>query len=550
MHNYMKRLRNSAAATTPLFPSMHYCVAAVADVMQKDPVRMARADPPPLAYGKLALLSRTLTESGASLLPAALKAMPQFLNPLVLDPEQCGFVSCDNNAIRVIKRYSVREEGPRFSLRYTFVPRCPSDSSDSKPIVPDWVHPSLLEPDPPREAGVVVNGRVFPYEELHKYCARGMVNSIKYQAEDKAYDTPRVHVRLSRFNSAEEKMMMHLLHAHIDHCLTVDACQVDGGAKWYRFTSLLHCRKEFEMLKHTPRLFTTTGRGGLRGVYERLLRKHVLFYLDLARGVKESAFRQMEAEDIGEVWDKHGAGDISSVRAVTKTREEKCTVPLLWANIFYKEREVAQKVLGKMPWASPVLKPAILMKKSWSRQHTRANASKASCAGLSVPQIKNCNSQEQMNKEALHYVRYPHYRKPILITDASQHVSNEEDYEGVIYLRAAGTGHSVDKASKSVYVAVDACDAQHIALLVQWFPLLFVPVSDQQSCVHPRTAERAIYYSAKCGEKARAAAARMEDESGRERRDAEEEMKKFERLAAEFDALTVFTYPGCDADCD
>ena len=51
-------------------------------------------------------------------------------------------------------------------------------------------------------------------------------------------------------------------------------------------------------------------------------------------------------------------------------------MPLLWANIFYKEREVAQKVLGKMPWASPVMKPAILMKKSWSRQHTRANAAK------------------------------------------------------------------------------------------------------------------------------------------------------------------------------
>ena len=529
---------------------MHYCVAAVADVMQKDPVRMARADPPPLAYGKLALLSRKLSESGATLLPAALKAMPQFMNPLVLDPEQCGFVSCDNNAIRVIKRYSVREEGPRFSLRYTFVPRCPSDSSDPKPNVPRWVHPSLLEPDPPRETGIIVNGRVFPFDELHKYCERGTVNSIKYQAEDKAYDTPRVHVRLRRFGAAEEKMMIHLLHAHIDHRLTVDTCLVDGGAKWYRFTSLLHCRSGFEKLKHAPRLFTTTGRGGLRGVYERLLRKHVLFYRDLARGVKESAFRQMESEDIGEVWDKYGAGDVSSVRAVTKSREEKGTVPLLWANIFYKEREVAQKVLGKMPWASPVMKPAILMKKSWSRQHTRANAAKASCAGLSVPQIKNCNSQEQMNEEALHYVRYPHDRKPILITDASQPVSNAENYEGVIYLHASGPEPCVDNASKSVHVAADACDAQHLALLVQWFPLLFAPVLNQQSRVHPRTVERAIYYSAKCGEKARAAAARMEDESGRERRDAEKEMEKFERLAAEFDALTVFTYSGCFKGCD
>lgn len=534
----------------PLFLSMHYCVAAVADVMHPDPVRMARADPPPLAYGKLALLSRTLSELGATLLPAALEAMPQFMNPFVLDPEQCGFVGCDDNAIRVIKSYSVREEGPRFSLRYTFVPRCPSDSSDPTPVVPKWVHPSLLEPDPPRENGIIVNGRVFPYDELHKYCERGLVNGIKYQAEDNAYNTPRVHVRLGRFGAAEEKMMIHLLHAHINHRLTVDTCLVDGGAKWYRFTSLLHCRSGFEKLKYAPRLFTTTGRGGLRGVYERLLRKHVLFYRDLARGVKESAFRQMEAEDIGEVWDKYGADNAAFVRAVAKEREEACTAPLPWANIFYKERNAAQKMLGKMPWASPMLKPAILTKKSWSRQHARANAAKASCAGLSMPQIKNCNSQEQMNEEALHYVRYPHNRKPILITDAGQPVSNAEDYEGVIYLRSADTESCVDKASKSVCVAVDACDAQHAALLVQWFPLLFAPVFNQQSGVHPRTVERAIYYSAKCQEKASASAALMEDERGRERRDAEKEMEKFESLAAEFDALTVFTYPGCHAGCD
>jgi hypothetical protein len=529
---------------------MHYCVAAVADVMHPDPVRMARADPPPLAYGKLALLSRTLTESGATLLPAALKTMPRFAGSLVLDPENCVYVGCDDNAIRAVKKYSVREDGPRFSLRYTFVPKCPSDGPDPEPIVPDWVHPSLLEPDPPREAGVKVHGRVFPYDELHKYCARGMVNSIKYQAEDKAYDTPRVHVRLSRFGSAEEKMIIHLLHAHIDHRLTVDACCVEGGAKWYRFTSLLHCRAGFEKLKFSPRLFTTTGRGGLRGVYERLLRKHVLFYFDLARGVKESAFRQMEAEDVGEVWDKYGANNAAFVRAVTKDREEKCTAPLLWTNIWKKERDPAHKMLGKMPWASPVMKPAILTKISWRRQHARANAAKASCAGLSVPQIRNCNSPEQMNEETLHYFRYPYDRKPILITDATERVPNAEDYEGIIYLRPEGTESSVVEESKSVYAAVDACDAQHIALLVQWFPLLFAPSLDQQDSVHPRTAARAIYYSAKCQEKARVAAARMEDEHGKERRDAEEEMKKFERLAAEFDALTVFAYPGCHAGCD
>lgn len=529
---------------------MNYCVSAVADVMHPDAVRMARADPPSLAYGKLALLSKRLTESGATLLPSALRLMPQFASSIVLDPENCAFVRDSFDSVQVLKKYSVREDGPRFSLTYTFVPRCPSDGPDPKPIVPDWVHPSLLEPDPPRDAGIIVNGRVFPYEELHKYCTRGAVNNIKYQAEDKAYDTPRVHVRLSRFGSAEEKMMIHLLHAHIEHCLTVDTCLVDGGTKWYRFTSLLHCRSGFEKLKYAPRLFTTTGRGGLRGVYERLLRKQVLFYRDLARGVKESAFRQMESEDIGEVWDKYGTDNAAFVRAVTKERKEPCTAPLPWANIFYKERDAAHKMLGKMPWASPMLKPAILTKKSWSRQHARANASKSSCAGLSVPQIKNCNSQEQMNEEALHYVRYPHDRKPILITDAGQPVSNAEDYEGVIYLRSADIDPSVDKASQSVCVAVDACDAQHIALLVQWFPLLFAPVFNQQSGVHPRTAERAIYYSAKCQEKACAAAAQMEDERGRERRDAEEEMKKYELLAAEFDALTVFTYPGCHAGCD
>ena len=514
----------------PPFLRMNYCVAAVADDIHPD-------DDDEYAQGQV-------------LLPSALQTMPQFADPLISDPEKCAFVGCDDNAIRVVKKYSVRKDGPRFSLRYTFVPRCPSDGPDPEPIVPDWVHPSLLEPDPPREAGIKVNGRVFSFDELHKYCTRGVINRIKYQAEDRAYDTPRVHVRLCRFGAAEEKMMIHLLRAHADHRLTVDLCYVQGGAKWYRFTSLLHCREGFEMLKQTPRLFTTTGRGGLRAVYERLLRKHVLFYDKLARGVKGSAFRQMEAEDVGEVWDKYRAGDAASARAVTKDREEKCTVPLLWTNILYKERDAAHKMLGKLPWASPVMKPAILTKKSWTRQHERANAAKASCAGLSVPQIRNCITQEQMNEETLHYSRYPHDRKPILITDASQPVSNAEDYEGVIYLRASGSEPSVDKASKSVYVAVDACDAQHVALLVQWFPLLFAPVSDQQSCVHPRTAERAIYYSAKCGEIARAAAARMEDESGRERRHAEEEMEKFERLAAEFDALTVFTYPGCHEGCD
>jgi len=528
---------------------MHYCVAAVADVMHPDPVRMARADPPSLAYGKLALLSKRLTEGGATLLPSVLRALPQFAGSLVLDPENCAFVGDDFDCVQCFKKYSVRKDGPRFSLVHTFVPRCPSDGPDPEPVVPDWVHPSLLEPDPPRDAGVIVNGRVFPYKELHRYCARGVVNSIKYQAEDKAYNTPRVHVRLGRFGPAEEKIMIDLLHAHVDHRLTVDACCVEGGAKWYRFISLLHCRAGFEKLKFSPRLFTTTGRGGLRGVYERLLRKHVLFYRDLSRGVKESAFRQMEAEDVGEVWDKYGAGDRFSVRAVTKDREEKCTAPLPWANVFYKERDAAQKVLGKMPWASPMLKPAILTKLSWSRQHARANAAKSSCAGLSVPQIRNCNLPEQMDAETLHYSRYPHDRKPILITDSVDPAPNAEVYEGIIYLRPGSTESRVVEGSKSVCVAVDACDARHAALLVQWFPLLFAPVSDQQNFVRERTATRAIYYSAKCQEKARAAAAQMEDERGRERRDAEEEMKKYELLAAEFDALTVFAYPGCHAGC-
>ena len=520
--------------------------------MGPDPLRMARADPPSMAYGKLALLSRTLSEANATLLPPAIKNMTQFLDPLVTDPKNCGFCGCDDDAVHVVRKYSVHRDGPRFSLRYTFVPTCPSDGPDPEPVVPGWVPKSLLEPDPPLGAGVKVNGRVFPYAELHKYCARGLVNSVKYQADDRARDMPRVHLSLGRFGPAEEKMIISLLHAHIDHRLTVDACQVDGGAKWYRFTSLLHNRKGFESLKRSPRLFTTTGRGGLRGVYERLLRKHVLFYRDLARGVKESAFRQMESEDVGEVWDKHGAGDAVSVRAVTKKREEeeKRAAPLLWSGIFYKERAAAHKVLGKMPWDSPMLKPAILTKKSWVRQHARANAAKASCAGLSVPQIRNCNTPERMKEETLHCFRYPYDRKPILITDSAVRVPNAEDYEGIIYLRPAGTKSSVVGETKSVCVAVDACDAEHAALLVQWFPLLFAPALDQQDCVHPTTMARAIYYSAKCGEKARAAAAQMEDESGAERRCAEEEKKKYELLAAEFDALAVFAYPGCRAGCD
>lgn len=532
---------------------MHFCPVGVVDWADSGSVRLARADPPPLAYGKLALLSQTLAESGATLLPSALRAMPRFADPLVLDPENCAFVGDrDGNrdgSVRMIKKYSVWSEGPRFSLRYAFVPRYPSDTPDPEPIVPDWVHPSLLEPDPPRGAGVEVNGRVFPHDELHAYCAKGTVNTIKYQAEDNARDTPRVHVVLSEFGAAEEKIMLSLLAAHVDHRLTVDACCVQGGAKWYRFTSQLHRRPGFKFLNQTPRLFTTSGRGGLRGVYERLLRKHVLFYDKMARGTKRLAFQQMEAQDIGEIWDKYGAGNAAFVRAVTKGREEKCTAPLLWAGVFFdKERDAAQQALMKMPWASSVMKPAILKKLSWKKQHARANASKASCKGLSVPQIRNCFTQEEMQQETTHYSRYPHDRKPILITDAR--VANAQDYEGIIYLRSEReTG--VVEGSKSVRVLKDSCDAQHAALLVQWFPLLFVPKALTPSRLHPRTVELAALYCTWCGEKACAATACMDEEDDRaERRKAMSDVEQYERLAAEFDALRFFTYPDCRAGCN
>lgn len=538
---------------------MHFCPARVVDWRDPGSVRLARADPAPLAYGKLALLSQRLTEGGATLLPSALQTMPQFADPLISDPENCAFASdrCDPfDEVRMVKKYSVWSDGPRFSLRYTFVPRCPSDGPDSEPVVPDWVPKSLLEPDPPLGAGIKVNGRVFPCAELHAYCAQGAVNTVKYQAEDKARDMPRVHVILSEFGAAEEKIMLSLVAAHADHRLTVDACCVQGGAKWYRFTSQLHCREGFEMLKRAPRLFTVSGRGGLRGVYERLLRKHVLFYDKMARGMKSLAFRQMEADDIGEIWDKYGANNAAFVRAATKTREIKCAAPLPWAGIFYKERGAAQKVLMKMPWASAVMKPAILTKKSWTKQHARANAGKASCEGLSVPQIKKCSSPEEMQQETTHYTRYPHDRKPILITDARECVPNAQDYEGVVYLRSeCETGVADGVANKkSVYVSKDSCDAQHAALLVQWFPLLFAPVSSVSSAPshpHPRTVERATFYSAGCGEKARASTVCSDDEEDRaERRKAASDVQKYESMSAEFEALRFFAYPGCHAGCD
>jgi hypothetical protein len=496
-----------------------------------------------------------LERGGATLLPSALRLFPSFDDPVVLEPETCAFAgggkSADvQNFLRVVKRYSVRSSGPRFSLKYTFVPRCPSDGSDPEPVVPDWVHPSLLEPDAPREEGIVVNGRVFPIDELHAYCTRGTINTIKYQAEDHAYDVPRVHVCLGQFKKLEESMMKSLLLAHVDHRLTVDACCVQGGAKWYRFTSQLHMKEEFGALKRAPRLFTTTGRGGLRAVYERLLRKHVLFYYKMARGVKQSAFRQMEVDDVGEMWDKYGAGDVASVRLVTKARAEKCAAPLPWSNVYYSERDAAKKALGAMPWSSSVMKPALLSKKSWTKQHTRANADKATCAGLSVPQIRNCTSPAQMLEETLHCLRYPFDRKPILITDAQERVANPQDYEGVIYLHPGNKGSKVMRAQRCVMVGVGSCDARHAALLVQWFPLLFEHVKPSETHVHPRTRERALYYSAKCNEKARAFAAQMEDEQGVDRQVAKREMKTFERLAAEYDALTRFTYPGCHAGCD
>ena len=512
--------------------------------------RAGRADPPPLAYGRIALLSQTLTAGGATLLPSVLRAMPSFTDPLVLDPEDCWFVGNDppSEGIRVVNKYSVRSDGPRFSLRYTFVPRCPSDDANADPIIPEWVHPSLLEPDPPRGAGVKVHNRIFPYDELHAYCAKGTVNAIKYQAEDHAHDMPRVHVSLSRFDQDEERIVASLLKAHVAGRLTVDACHVEGGSQWYRFTSGLHTRDAFAALKSTPRLFTTTGRGGLRSVYEHLLRKHVLFYEKMARGVKKLAFDQLNWGDIKEIWDKYGAKHAPSTMAVAG-----CPPPLFWSGMSREERIDAQKALKKMPWKSAVMKPAILSKKSWKKQHARANAKMATCDGLSTPQIRNCVTKEEIQAETLHYCRYPYDRKPVLITDSSEPVANAQDYEGIIYVRPGLRTNNVaiDDGVKCVRVSTDSCDARHAAFLVQWFPLLFEhPAGHGENVVHPRVVERAGFYSAKCTEKAFAAAARIEEEDGAERRETEADLKKYERLTAEFDALRCFSYPGCHTGCD
>ena len=68
---------------------------------------LAADDPPALAHGKTALLWRTLVSRGATLLPQALKAMPQFASPHALNPEACMFVSSkEGGALGNIKNYT------------------------------------------------------------------------------------------------------------------------------------------------------------------------------------------------------------------------------------------------------------------------------------------------------------------------------------------------------------------------------------------------------------------------------------------------------------
>lgn len=513
---------------------MHFCPSWAKG--EDESPRLDESLPPALAYGKLALLSKRLQSQGATLLPSMLRAVPSVDSPLALDPEACSFAADDSArwVVEALPAYSSRVSGPRFSLRYTFVPRCPGRPP------PSWVHPSLLEPDPEPSEGVVVNGRVFPYEEMHQYCSRGVVNTVKYQAEDNAESLPHVHVVLDNFGKSEEAMMARLVSAHVKAKLTVDVCRVNGGSSWYRFTSCVHRREGLRVLETAPRLFTSTSRGGLKAVYERLLRKHVLFYDKMARGMATIAFNELEKEDVAQVWDKYGAKNVACVRAVAGGRP-----PLLWRDMHYKDREKAKGALAKLPWKTAMLKPAILSKKSWSNQHSRENARKSTLDGLSVPQIRLCATDEAMRQETMHYRRYPFQRKPILITDRED-VGEDVHYEGVIRLG----GDEVSVRGHVVSLPAESADALHADFLVQWFPLLHLRCDTGQEEVHPSVVEASEKYSAVCASKARTAAARMQDEEGgRERRKAGEEMREFERLSEEFEALKTFDYPGCRAGC-
>lgn len=510
---------------------MHFCPYWAK--AEGDTSRLNRPLPAALAYGKPALLSKQLREAGAVLLPSMLRCLPTIGNPLVLDPENCVLIR-DRHADEVVEAlplYNSKLSGPRFTLRYTFVPRCPG-----KPP-PSWVHPSLLEPDPEPDQGLKVNGRVFPLEELYAYCSKGAVNSIKYQAEDNAESTPRVHVVLSKFGKAEEGMMERLVMAHVKARITIDICHVKGGSPWYRFTSCAHRRKGFEKLEVSPRLFTSNSRGGLRAVYERLLRKHVLFYEKMSRGVATLAFNELEREDVAQIWDRYGAKNTMCVRGVNGGRP-----PLFWADMQYKDREKAKSMLAKMPWKSSVMKPAILSKKTWSKQHTRENARKSTPAGLSIPQVRLCATEEALREETMHYRRYPWDRQPILITDSNDY-DDASLYEGVIVLG----GSEILVEGNVVRLPLDSCDAKHADLIAQWFPLLRWRCDAVPEGVHSSVVGVAEEYAAICASKARAAAAREQDEdNARDRRKARSEMEEFERLSREYEAIKTFAYPGCN----
>ena len=81
-----------------------------------------------------------------------------------------------------------------------------------------------------------------------------------------------------------------------------------------------------------------------------------------------------------------------------------------------------------------------------------------------------------MSKEEEYSKHYPFDRKPILVTD--MYGPYADVYEGIIYLceSAKSSPPAVSASSKCVTLAVSSCDASYTALVVQWFPLLFLPV--------------------------------------------------------------------------
>ena len=230
-------------------------------------------DPPALAHGRTALLWRTFGQPRRDASSPGFTSYAAVCKPACAESRGVWCLSAASSAGLAVHACGTLLSARQRTAVFSQIRVCAKVSKRRRGSYAycTGLRIPLLEPDPPRNEGVLVNGRVFPYTELQQYgAARTRLNNIRYQAEDHAYELPHVHVRLTRFDACHENIVQSLLVAHVNHRLTVDACFVNGGAKWTRFTSQPHTKKEFECLRSAPRLFTTTGRGGLRGVYERL----------------------------------------------------------------------------------------------------------------------------------------------------------------------------------------------------------------------------------------------------------------------------------------